>query len=87
MANISDLLIGRFPSQNPIVQKREAEFVLVYDEESQKRVADAYMEWWQKNQDKQFQAFKDIDPLLNTGLRWHWDAECISKGSTGKYIR
>ncbi|EPR68240.1 DUF4943 family protein [Cyclobacterium qasimii] len=71
VANNSDLLIGRFPSQNPIVQKREAEFELVYDEESQKKVADAYMKWWQKNQDKQFQDFKDIDPLLDTGLRWH----------------
>jgi len=53
------------------VQKREAEFEPVYDEESLSKVADAYMEWWQKYQDPEFNDFKDIDPLLDTDFRWH----------------
>jgi hypothetical protein len=34
-------------------------------------VAEAYMDWWQKNRDIDFEQFKTIDPLLETGLKWH----------------
>lgn len=67
----SDYLIGRFPSQNPVVQKRATPFEYVPDDESLEIVAEAYMEWWHKYQDLEFDDFKAIDPLLETDLRWH----------------
>ncbi len=66
----SKYLIGRFPSQNPILALRaSAELKLVYDDISQKEAAKVYYDWWHS-----IHIFKDkmnIDPLKNTDYRWH----------------
>ena len=66
----SEFLIGRFPSQNPILALRaSAELKLVYDDESQNEAAKAYYDWWHS-----IHIFKDkmkIDPLNDTDYRWH----------------
>ena len=66
----SKYLIGRFPSQNPILALRDAqELDLVYDNKSHEEAAKAYYEWWYssyKLDDKM-----NIDPLENTAYRWH----------------
>ena len=67
----SQYLVGRFPSQNPVLKKRSEDFDLVSEEEAQPLVAKAYLEWWQNNQDRSFEEFKDADPLHDTGLSWH----------------
>ena len=68
----SEYLIGRFPSQNPILSKRHAdESELVYDDESHETAAKAYFDWWEKNKNKTFDEFNIIAPLLETEYRWH----------------
>ena len=67
----SELLIGRFPSQNPIVETSLQPFEMVPDEESLDVVATAYLNWWLNNKNTDFEQFKAIDPLLETGLKWH----------------
>jgi hypothetical protein len=66
----SKYLIGRFPSQNPILAFRASrELDLVYDNKSQEEAAKAYYEWWYSSYilvDKM-----NIDPLENTDYRWH----------------
>ncbi len=66
----SKYLIGRFPSQNPILAlKASHELDLVYDNRSQEEAAKAYYEWWYSSyilSDKM-----NIDPLKNTDYRWH----------------
>jgi hypothetical protein len=66
----SEYLIGRFPSQNPILALRAStELKLVYDEKSQNEAAKAYYDWWHS-----MHIFKDkmkIDPLKDTDYRWH----------------
>jgi len=66
----SEYLIGRFPSQNPILALRAStELKLVYDEKSQNEAAKAYYDWWHS-----IHIFKDkmkIDPLKDTDYRWH----------------
>jgi hypothetical protein len=66
----SKYLIGRFPSQNPILALRSSpELVLVYDDKSQNEAAKAYYDWWNS-----VHIFKDkmkIDPLGDTDYRWH----------------
>ena len=66
----SEYLIGRFPSQNPILALRAStELKLVYDEKSQNEAAKAYYDWWHS-----IHIFKDkmkIDPLKDTYYRWH----------------
>jgi len=68
----SDLLIQRFPSQNPILALRDSpEMTLVYDNLSQEVVAKAYNDWWQNNEKTTFKDFKTIDPLAGTSYKWH----------------
>jgi hypothetical protein len=67
----SELLTGRFPSQNPVVETRLMPFEMVPDEEALEVVAEAYMDWWQRNRDTDFEQIKNIDPLLETRLKWH----------------
>ncbi len=67
----SEYLIGRFPSQNPIVQQREEPFDLVSGNEIQEMVSKAYYDWWEDNKDKNFDDFKNIDPLSDLEYRWH----------------
>ena len=66
----SKYLIGRFPSQNPILALRDSqELVLVYDTKSQNEAAKAYYDWWYSSyvlNDKM-----NIDPLKDTDYRWH----------------
>jgi len=66
----SRYLIGRFPSQNPILALRTSdELKLVHDDESQAIAAKAYYNWWHS-----VHIFKDkmnIDPLKDTDYRWH----------------
>jgi len=66
----SEYLIGRFPSQNPILALRAStELKLVYDDKSQTEAAKAYYDWWHS-----VYIFKDkmkIDPLKDTDYRWH----------------
>jgi hypothetical protein len=67
----SEYLIGRFPSQNPIVQKRTEPFGLEYNNEVHEIVSKAYYDWWEENKSKEFDEFKNIDPLMDTEYRWH----------------
>jgi hypothetical protein len=66
----SEYLIGRFPSQNPILALRSStELKLVSDEKSQNDAAKAYFDWYHS-----VHLFKDkmmIDPLKDTDYRWH----------------
>jgi len=66
----SKYLIGRFPSQNPILALiSSTDLQLVYDLKSQKVAAKAYNDWWYS-----VHLFKDkmkIDPLKDTDYRWH----------------
>ena len=67
----SEYLIGRFPSQNPIVQQREEPFDLKSGVEIQEIISSAYYDWWKENENKNFNEFKNIDPLAETDYRWH----------------
>jgi hypothetical protein len=66
----SENLIGRFPSQNPILALRNAsDMVLVYDDKSQSEAAQAYYDWWYSAyllSDKM-----RMDPLKVTDYKWH----------------
>jgi hypothetical protein len=65
----SKYLIGRFPSQNPILALRTSnELKLVSDDNSQNEVAKAYYHWWHA-----IYIFNDkmkTDPLEDTDYRW-----------------
>jgi hypothetical protein len=66
----SEYLIGRFPSQNPILALRNStELKLVNDKLSQIEAAKAYHDWWYTNMI--MSATLKIDPLENTKYRWH----------------
>lgn len=68
----SKYLIMRFPSQNPILAlKASDELVLVNNNESLEIAAKAYFKWWEKNKQKDFDEFKNIDPLQATAYKWH----------------
>ena len=67
----SEYLIGRFPSQNPIVQQKEEPFDLKSGNEIQELVSKVYYDWWEENKNKNFNEFKNIDPLVETEYRWH----------------
>ena len=66
----SEFLVGRFPSQNPILALRNAsELELVFDDKSQTEAAKAYYEWWYSAyllSDKM-----RMDPLKDTDYKWH----------------
>jgi hypothetical protein len=67
----SEYLIGRFPSQNPIVQKSEEPFDIEDENEVHEIISKAYYDWWENNKDKEFNEFENIDPLIETEYRWH----------------
>lgn len=69
----SEFLIGRFPSQNPILKERKTgEMVLHLNNEAAYRsIATAYKLWWENNKGKSFEEFSSIDPLESTPYRWH----------------
>jgi len=63
-------LIGRFPSQNPILALRNStELKLVTDKVSQIEAAKAYHDWWYTNLWPG--VTMTIDPLENTKYKWH----------------
>jgi len=63
-------LIGRFPSQNPILALRNStELKLVTDKLSQIEAAKAYHDWWYTNIWPGVTL--TIDPLENTKYKWH----------------
>jgi hypothetical protein len=66
----SENLIGRFPSQNPILALRNSSRLeLVYDDKSQIDAAKAYYDWW--NSSYLLSDKMRIDPLKDTDYRWH----------------
>jgi Domain of unknown function (DUF4943) len=66
----SKYLIGRFPSQNPILALRASpELDLVFDNRSQEEAAKAYYDWWYSSYNSKDKM--NIDPLENTDYRWH----------------
>ena len=66
----SEYLIMRFPSQNPILAKRNSNVLeLVYSNISHEVAADAYYAWW--NSESNFDNIKRIDPLSETEYKWH----------------
>jgi hypothetical protein len=65
----SDRLVGRFPSQNPILALRGNLSRWVFDSRSQLEAAKAYDDWWHS-----VHIFTDkmkIDPLKDTPYSWH----------------
>jgi hypothetical protein len=71
-ANNNIIFGGRFPSQNPILGLRNSDnYELVYDDKSHKIAAKAYFDWWENNKHKNFNEFKNIDPLADTDYKWH----------------
>lgn len=68
----SKYLIMRFPSQNPILALRDsAALKLVNDDISHEIAARAYNDWWENNKQKNFNEFKNTDPLTGTKYKWH----------------
>ncbi|MCB0707541.1 MAG: DUF4943 family protein [Saprospiraceae bacterium] len=68
----SEFLIGRFPSLNPILQKIAGDWSgEAYSSAAHEIASKAYFDWWEENKQKEFDAFKDIDPLNGTEYRWH----------------
>jgi len=68
----SEYLIMRFPSQNPILALRESdELDLIYNNVSHEIAAKSYFNWWENNKYRDFEEFKNIDPLIETDYKWH----------------
>ncbi len=68
----SEYLIMRFPSQNPILVLRKSnELDVVPDSVSHSIAVKAYYDWWENNKNKDFDDFKNIDPLEDTDYKWH----------------
>lgn len=66
----SKYLIGRFPSQNPVLALRDSsELEMVFDNQSHKKAARAYYNWWNSSHIVKDKIF--IDPLRKTDYRWH----------------
>jgi hypothetical protein len=53
------------------VQQREEPFDLESGNEIQEMVSKAYYDWWEDNKHKNFDNFKNIDPLSDLEYRWH----------------
>ena len=68
----SEYLIMRFPSQNPILALRDSTGLqLVSDDASHEIAAKAYYDWWENNKGKNYNEFKNTDPLTGTAYKWH----------------
>ena len=67
----SKYLIGRFPSQNPLLEKSDYSELFLDTKETHEITAKAYYNWWINNRNKDFSEFKNIDPLKNAGYKWH----------------
>ena len=71
VATDSKYLIGRFPSQNPLLEKSDYSELFLDTNESHEIASKAYYDWWVSNSRKDFNVFKNIDPLKNTVYKWH----------------
>ncbi len=61
----------RFPSQNPMLALRNAATLTwVSENVSHEPAAKSYYDWWENNKNKNFDDFKDVDPLKNTDYWW-----------------
>lgn len=67
----SKYLIGRFPSQNPLLEKQDYSELFLDTDVTNKIASKAYFDWWENNKRKDFNEFKNIDPLKNTVYKWH----------------
>lgn len=66
----SEYLIGRFPSQNPILQQKNYyESALTTDATSHMTAAKAYNDWWWTG--LILESKMEIDPLESTNYEWH----------------
>jgi hypothetical protein len=64
-------MIGTFPSQNPVVENKADLEWIDQSDSVRASVAQSYFDWWESNKNKDFDKFKEIDPLSNTEYRWH----------------
>ncbi|WP_425638247.1 DUF4943 family protein [Algoriphagus yeomjeoni] len=67
----SKYLFHTFPSQNPVVDYKVDFGWIEQSDAVRASVAQSYFDWWESNKDKDFDEFKDIDPLGETEFRWH----------------
>ena len=68
----SEFLIGIFPSQNPILNLRDSEFLPIpYNSEAYQILSNVYYTWWTSNKDKTLIETMEINPLENTIYKWH----------------
>jgi len=65
-------MIMRFPSLNPILALTDSTGLqLATDDISHELVAKAYYDWWENNKGKNYNEFKNTDPLTGTKYKWH----------------
>ncbi|RAI83847.1 DUF4943 family protein [Algoriphagus yeomjeoni] len=67
----SEFLFHTFPSQNPVVDNKVDFGWIEQSDAVRASVAQSYFDWWESNKDKDFDEFKDIDPLASTAFKWH----------------
>lgn len=67
----SKYLFRTFPSQNPVVENKVDFEWIEQSEAVHVAVAESYFDWWESNKNKDFDKFKEIDPLAKTEYRWH----------------
>ena len=66
----SEYLIGRFPSQNPLIYFTNSDIMMSYSPSKAHSIAaKAYYDWWYD--DGILSVKLETDPLLNTGYSWH----------------
>ncbi len=67
----SKYLFYTFPSQNPVIEKK-VDFTWVEQSDAVlATIAQSYFDWWENNKNKDFDNFKNIDPLTDTEYKWH----------------
>ena len=64
----SQYLVGRFPSQNPVLALRSTGD-LVSDEDSHLTASQAYLNWWYSAATRK--NTMEVNPLENTKYKWH----------------
>lgn len=62
---------SKFPSLNPMVGQKGEEYKVAAGSEIQILVSDKYFDWWEGNKDKNFDEFKNTNPLSDTEYRWY----------------
>jgi hypothetical protein len=54
-----------------MLEKKDYSVLFIDNNEALEIVAKAYFVWWENNKRKDFNDFKNIDPLKNTDYKWH----------------